>query len=143
MAQQLLVQRNDKAAVAPLAKLAAQAPAPRTQLHALWTLDGMDSLDPASVVRALAHPSRDVRVAALRLSERWLREGNPAVQTAVLALVSDSDWAIREQLGASLGELPRAAKETAMVTFLERHGGDPVAVDAALSGLRGSEAAVL
>ena len=142
-AQQLLVQRNDKAAIEPLKKLANEAQAPRTQLHALWVLDGMDGLDPSSVTRALGHSSRDVRVSALRLSERWLRDGNAAMQAAVVALSSDTDWAVREQLAASLGELPRGAKEIALAAFLERHALDPVAMDAALSGLRGSEAAVL
>ena len=61
--------------------------------------------------------------------------------TAVLALMPDPDWAVREQLAASLGELPhRATKETAMAAFLERYANDPVAMDAALSGLNGSEA---
>jgi hypothetical protein len=79
----------------------------------------------------------------VRLSERWLREANQPMQSAVLALVSDSDWAVRDQLAASLGELPQAAKEAAVAQFLERSAADPVAVDAALSGLKGSEAAVL
>jgi mono/diheme cytochrome c family protein/glucose/arabinose dehydrogenase len=142
-AQQLLVQRNDKAAVEPLKKLAAESTLPRTRLHALWTLDGMDSLDPAGVTRALGDPSRDMRVAAVRLSERWLREGNGAMLTAVLALMPDGDWAVREQLAASLGELPQTTKEAAMAAFLERYANDPVAIDAALSGLNGSESAVL
>ena len=142
-AQQLIVQRGDKAAVEPLKKLAAEAPAPRTRLHALWALDGLDALDAATVTRALAHPSRDVRVSAIRISERWLREGDSAMQAAVLALTSDPDWAVREQLAASLGELPPGAKETSIVAFLERHAVDPVAMDAALSGLSGVEEATL
>src|SRR5205823_1512584 len=48
-AQELLVQRHDKAAVPALQKLAAAAPSPRTKLHALWALDGMDAIDPALV----------------------------------------------------------------------------------------------
>lgn len=142
-AQQLLVQRHDKTAVEPLRTLAAAAPAPRTRLHALWALDGLDEIDGDSVRRALRDPSRDVRVTALRLSERWLREGHAEMQDAVVALAADADWAVRAQLAASLGELPRSPKEAAMAAFLERHGSDPVAMDAALSGLSGSEAAVL
>lgn len=146
-AQQLLVQRDDKAVVEPLKKLAAESPVPRTRLHALWTLDGMDSIDSATVTRALGDSSRDVRVSAIRLSERWLREGNGPMLTAVLALMPDPDWAVREQLAASLGELPQGTKEntkeTAMAAFLERYANDPVAMDAALSGLNGSEPAVL
>jgi mono/diheme cytochrome c family protein/glucose/arabinose dehydrogenase len=142
-AQQLLVQRNDRSAIEPLKTLAAESTVPRTRLHALWTLDGMDRIDASDVTRALGDPSRDVRVSAIRLSERWLREGNGAMLTAVLALMPDPDWAVREQLAASLGELPQSPKETAMAAFLERHANDPVAMDAALSGLKGSESAVL
>ncbi len=35
------------------------------------------------------------------------------------------------------------ARDRAVVTLLERYGDDPVTLDAALSGLRGSELAVL
>jgi mono/diheme cytochrome c family protein/glucose/arabinose dehydrogenase len=142
-AQRLLVERNDKSAIGPLRKLATGAKEPRTRLHALWTLDGMDSIDAATVTGALSDPSRDVRVSAIRLSERWLREPGHPMAAAVLKLVPDSDWAVRAQVGASLGELPQGAKEAALSVFLEQQASDPVAMDAALSGLKGSEAAVL
>jgi mono/diheme cytochrome c family protein/glucose/arabinose dehydrogenase len=142
-AQRLLVERGDKSVVAALKTLAMEAGNSHTRLHALWTLDGMDAIDAASVMRALGDRSRDVRASAVRLSERWLREGNQAMRAAVLQLASDPDWAVKDQLAASLGELPQAMKETALAAFLDRDATDPVAVDAALSGLKGSEAAVL
>jgi mono/diheme cytochrome c family protein/glucose/arabinose dehydrogenase len=142
-AQQLLVQRNPAAAVAPLTRLAATAPAPRTRLHALWTLDGMDRIEAASVMKALSDPAREVRVSALRLSERWLREPGHPIAAAARTLASDPDWWVRQQLAASLGELPRGAREPALVSLLEAYANDPVVTDAAISGLRGSETVVL
>jgi mono/diheme cytochrome c family protein len=142
-AQRLLVERGDASVVGALKKSAASAPDKTTRLHALWTLDGLDRIDPDLVRRALADPSRDVRVAAIRLSERWLSEPDHPVQAAVLKLERDPDWAVRRQLAASLGELPKDVRETALARMLERHGNDPVTVDAVLSGLRGSELAVL
>jgi mono/diheme cytochrome c family protein/glucose/arabinose dehydrogenase len=142
-AQRLLVERGDKSAVSALEKLAGSAPQARTRLHALWTLDGLDALDPAIVTAALRDESRDVRVSAVRLSERWLREPQHPIHAAVLKLVAEPDWAIRAQLGASLGELPLGSRENALAAFLETHATDPVALDAALSGLAGSEATVL
>ena len=65
------------------------------------------------------------------------------MQGEVLKRLDDNDWAVRRQLAASLGELPAATKEAAIATMLERHGDDPIAVDAALSGCAGSELAVL
>jgi mono/diheme cytochrome c family protein len=142
-AQQLLVERGDKSVVPALMRLARTAPEPRTRLHALWTLDGIDALDAQTVTSALADSSRDVRTSALRLSERWLHEPQHPIRAAVLKLMEDKDWAVREQLGATLGELPKGSKEDAIATYLEAHALDPVAMDAALSGIADSEVAVL
>ena len=142
-AQRLLVERGAKAVVPALVTLAESATDPRTRLHALWTLDGIDAIRPTTVMKALEDRSRDVRVSAIRIAERWLGEANHPVQAAVLNRIGDTDWAVHQQLAASLGALPSGAREAAAVTLLERYGNDPVVMDAALSGLRGSEAAVL
>jgi mono/diheme cytochrome c family protein/glucose/arabinose dehydrogenase len=142
-AQRLLVERGATAVVPALVKLAASAADPRTRLHALWTLDGLDAIEPATVAKALEDSSRDVRASAVRLAERWLGEANHPIQAAVLKRLDDGDWAVREQLAASLGALPPGPRETALVSLLDRVADDPVVLDAALSGLRGSEAALL
>jgi mono/diheme cytochrome c family protein len=61
----------------------------------------------------------------------------------MLRRLDDSDWAVRQQLAASLGVLPGSARETALASLLEKHGLDPIVMDASTSGLRGSEPAVL
>jgi mono/diheme cytochrome c family protein len=142
-AQRLLVERGARSAIPALQQLTETATDWRTRLHALWTLDGLDAVAPATVVRALDDPSRDVRTSALRVAERWLGELNHPIHGAVLGQLEDHDWAVRHQLAASLGFLPSGAREAATVSLLERYGDDPVTMDAALSGLRGSEPAVL
>jgi mono/diheme cytochrome c family protein len=110
----------------------------------LWTLDGLDAIDPATVITALDNPSRDVRVSALRISERWLGDAASPVVAAVLQRSADTDPAVRRQLAATLGELKTGAqKEDAITALLVQHGDDPIVTDAALSGLRGSEPSVL
>ena len=142
-AQRLLVERGDRSAVAALARLAGSAKEPRTRLHALWTLDGLDALQPAAVEKALDDPSRDVRMSAIRLAERWLPEANHPIQAAVLKRLDDTDWSVRDQLAASLGALPQGPRESAIATLLAGHADDPVTLDAAISGVRGNEGAVL
>jgi mono/diheme cytochrome c family protein len=142
-AQRLLVERGDRAAIAPLRGLAANARQARTRLHALWTLDGLEALDASQVAAALQDPSRDVRVAGVRLAERWLRSGDAMLQAAVVKLASDPNWEVRAQAGASLGELPADAKVPVIANFLEQHSADPIATDAALSGIAGEEPRVL
>jgi glucose/arabinose dehydrogenase len=142
-AQRLIVERGAKSAVPALVKLALGAPDWKTRLHALWTLDGIDSVDRPTVTKALEDASRDVRAAAIRIAERWLGEAGDPIQAAVLKRLDDGDWAVRQQLAASVGTMPPGPRETAVLAVLERHGTDPVVMDAALSGVRGGEAAVL
>lgn len=142
-AQRLLVERGPRGVVPDLVKLATGAVDWRTRLHALWTLDGLDAIQPETVATALQDRSRDVRVSAIRLAERWLADAGHPLQAAVLKLIDDPDWAVHQQLAASIGMLPPGARERAAVDVLERYGNDPVVMDATLSGLRGSESIVL
>jgi mono/diheme cytochrome c family protein/glucose/arabinose dehydrogenase len=142
-AQRLLVERGGKSVVPALVKLAEGAKDWRTRLHALWTLDGIDSIERSTVSKALEDASRDVRAAAIRVAERWLGEAGTPIQAAVMKRLDDSDWAVRQQLAASLGALPQGQRESAVAAVLERYANDPIAMDAALSGVRDSEAAVL
>jgi len=142
-AQRLLVERGARGVVPDLVKLATGATDWRTRLHALWTLDGLDAIQPETITAALEDSSRDVRVSAIRIAERWLGEAGNAMQAAVLKRLDDSDWAVHQQLAASIGMLPPGTRERAAADVLERYGTDPVVMDATLSGLRGNEWAVL
>ena len=142
-AQRLLVERNERSVIGSLTQLVRSAKDWKTRQHALWTLDGLDGIEPATVVAALDDPSREVRVSAIRIAERWLGEPNNPVQAAVLKRLDDPEWPVRHQLAATLGVMPPSAREQAAVGMLERGGDDPITLDATLSGLRGSEMSVL
>jgi mono/diheme cytochrome c family protein/glucose/arabinose dehydrogenase len=142
-AQQLLVQRGDKSVVPQLKQLATETSDWRVKLHALWTLDGLDAIEAEDVLRALADKSADVRASAIRLAEPWVRQPDHPLAAAVLKLSGDPSWTVRRQLAATIGELPRPARTDPVVTMLTRYGGDPITVDATISGLAGSETDVL
>ena len=142
-AQRLLVERRETSAAPALRKLAEGAEDWRVRLRALWTLDGLDAIEPVLAARAMDDPSRHVRAAAIRISERWLSDANSSVHAAVNRRLDDSDWVVRQQLAASIGALPAAPRETLASALLSRHGGDPVTVDTVLSSIRGMEPAVL
>ena len=141
-AQRLLVEGGDTTVAPALKTLAAKAPDWRTRLHALWTLDGLDAIDVASVRKAFDDVNADVRASAVRLSERWLN-GDQALRAAVLVLVDDKNWNVRRQVAASIGEMPTSDRLAPAVTILTREGADPIIVDAAISSLKGIEADVL
>jgi putative membrane-bound dehydrogenase-like protein len=142
-AQRLLVERNDATVVPELKALATGTAPPRTRVKALWVLDGNDAIDVATITKALVDSSRDVRTSAVRIAERWLGEANSAIPAAVVKLTDDPDWQVREQVAASLGAMPPGPRETALASLLQKHGDDAVTMDAALSGARGSEPALL
>jgi hypothetical protein len=142
-AQRLLVERPEMSVAPALRRLAATADDWRTRLHALWTLDGIDAIEVDGVAKALDDRSRDVRAAALRIAERWLSPADHPIHAAVLKRLEDDDWFVRRQLAASVGALPPGPRESAVVSVLERYGDDPIVLDAALSGVRGSEMVIL
>ena len=141
-AQRLMVERGD-ASVVPLLKQAAQTTDWRTRLHALWTLDGLDAIAVEDVQRALGDKSPDVRASAVRLAERWIGQANHPLAAPVIKLLDDPSWTVRRQVAATAGELPQPARGEVAVAALTKYGADPIAVDAAISGLRGIEAEIL
>jgi mono/diheme cytochrome c family protein/glucose/arabinose dehydrogenase len=142
-AQRLLVERGDRSVAAALTRLLETTGDWRTRIHALWTLDGLIALTPAIVTKALSDPSRDVRASAARLAERWLSEADHPLQREVIALADDPDWAVRQHVAASIATLPPGRRESAIAGVLDKYGSDPIMTDVALSGVRGSERAVL
>jgi mono/diheme cytochrome c family protein/glucose/arabinose dehydrogenase len=142
-AQRMLVERRDRSVVPALVSIVESGAPARTRLKALWVLDGLDAIEPALVTKTLEDPDRDVRASSIRIAERWIGEPNHPIQAVVSKRLDDADWAVRHQLAASIGAMAPDEREAAAVAFLERHADDPIAMDATLSGLRGSEAAVL
>ena len=142
-AQQSLVERGDRASIPELRRLAVSAPLVRTRLHALWTLDGIDAVDMPLLERMLMADSKHLRIAALRIGERWIAEPHHGLQRSVRKLINDPELAVRRQLAASLGALPPDVRVKALAEFFGRHAVDPVSLDAGLSSARGLELDVL
>src|SRR5581483_10528137 len=68
-AQRLLIQKRDPAAVPPLRRLVRSGSKPLAQLHALWTLHGLQALDDDDVLAALRSPTAGLREHGLQLAE--------------------------------------------------------------------------
>jgi putative membrane-bound dehydrogenase-like protein len=98
--QRLLVERQDRSIVPALELLARQG-SELARTHALWTLDGLASLDDKLLIDALADRNPRVREQALRLSEPRLESAD--VIQAMIELTNDADAAVRFRLALSLG----------------------------------------
>ncbi|HVE35206.1 MAG TPA: c-type cytochrome [Gemmatimonadaceae bacterium] len=134
-AQRLLVERGAQSVAPALRAMLRDNADARARLHALWTLDGLGEADTSSVRVALADSSPHVRAAAIRVAEPHLARAGDALQPIVLALLSDRSPTVRRQLAASLGELPLAVRDSALLDVVVRYGDDPVVADLVVSAL--------
>ena len=138
-AQRLLVERQHGEAAAAVRELLRSSGDERVRLHAIWTLNGLEAADRETIVAGLSDASEHVRAAAIRIAEPLLREGDRELTSAVLRLVDDPAALVRRQVAATAGELPRDARDEALVAVASRAGGDPVVADMVVSGLHDRE----
>jgi mono/diheme cytochrome c family protein len=109
-AQKLLVLRGDRSVVPALTEMARSHSNPLARINALWTLEGLDALDPALVRQKLKDPEGQVRAAAIRVSESLYKQGDKSVVPDVSALAADADpnVAIQVMMTANLLKWPNA-----------------------------------
>jgi len=136
-AQHHLVYRQMRAAVPLLRELVGEGIAPAA-LHALWALEGLDALAPATWAAALRHEDPAVVQQAL-------------YQVALAGQPQDLPWAqvlarqdpeIDRYLALALPQLiaDPAARRAQLRQLAQRRKGDPIWGELALSGARNGEA---
>ena len=110
-AQKILVLRKDASVKDALSSMAKSHENHLARIHALWTLEGMDALEPLHVNTALADQHPQVRRAAIRTSETLIKAKHPeaaSLITAITAKITDKDPEVIMQtiLTAELLKLP-------------------------------------
>lgn len=133
MATQLLLWRNDTAAVGALEKLFQTSSRDVTRLHALCTLDSLGQLKKGTVAAALGDAAPGVRQHALRLAEPHLAE--PGIAAKVLKLADDADAQVRLQAAYTLGEWRDHCAAEALAALARRSARDPFTTSAVMSSL--------
>ncbi len=108
-AQKLLVIRGDRSVVPQLEKLALgktrfweSKPPAVTKVHALWTIDGLHATTKEVLLQAFTDESPDVRAAAVRISETYLKQQDTAMLDAIEHFKADTSGKVKIQLALSL-----------------------------------------
>ncbi|WP_247233162.1 c-type cytochrome [Telluribacter sp. SYSU D00476] len=103
-AQKELVVRGDKSVVPALRRKATGQTRTSTlgRLHALWTLEGLESLDKPTLLAALKATDVQIRKAAVRMSEPYLHKADATVLTALQTMAHDASRDVQSQLVLSL-----------------------------------------
>lgn len=120
-AQKLIIVRNDASAIPALKALAATSPNPLARLHALWTLEGLNSLDLKLIGLALKDKDPRVRSAAVRLCEPELTRGNTDLLRDLSQMAEDPDVDVAIQLILSLGHTGVPGGDAVIAKAHSRH----------------------
>ncbi len=89
-AQQLIILNQDKSVVKDLENLVNTSDNELTRIHALWTLEGLNSLKLATVKKLMKDPNPQIRIQALRASETLYKYGEKSLAADYKEMVKDS-----------------------------------------------------
>jgi mono/diheme cytochrome c family protein/glucose/arabinose dehydrogenase len=141
MAQRLLIEKRDPDSVELLQQAVQSAKSPLARLHALWTLDGLERLEPFVTLKALNDVDEHVRAAAVRLTEPPLVPAMRAqAMPRLLEMATDPSPIVQLHVAMMLSGIDDPAAENAVIALLSHTRADPAIMrDAVFSGLRGRE----
>lgn len=101
-AARLIFERQDDSAVPLLHRLAQESESPVGRMHALYALDGIKSLEPATLLSCLKAEHPSLRRHAIRLSEGIQ---DKSLVSQITSMANDPALEVRYQLAFSIGEL--------------------------------------
>ena len=115
-AQQLLVLKQDKSVVPALVAMTKTSTNQLARIHALWTLEGLNSLDAATVRQEMKDSDPQIRIQAIRASESLYKGGDKSLLADYRVATKDPDTnvAIQAMLTEKLfkpEDLPTIIKE--------------------------------
>jgi mono/diheme cytochrome c family protein len=138
-----LVERMDASTSPALRRLATTSPVAITRVHALWTLDGINSLDWPTAAAALRDAEPRVAAAAVRVSERFLASHPERTLAALMERARWNELAVVRQVALSVGTAPASLADPALREITLRNGKEAYVADAITSSIAGREAAFI
>jgi glucose/arabinose dehydrogenase/mono/diheme cytochrome c family protein len=105
-AQKLFIIRNDQTVVPALKKIALdEQPDEKTllgRIHALWTLEGLHSIDKSLLLAIMEDKAPELRRMAIWLSEDYIKKNDTGIFARLSKFIHDPDTDVRIQLSQSL-----------------------------------------
>jgi mono/diheme cytochrome c family protein/glucose/arabinose dehydrogenase len=127
-----------------LRQVARTASDPRTRIHALWILEGVDELTVEVLAAALRDPDPRVRHTGLRVAEPWLAlQGNDLVGQVLRVGLVDTDAWVRLQALLTLGSVSSEPAELGLAALASGDLTNTMVRSAVVSGLRFRERAFI
>lgn len=142
-AQQHLIARQATSAKQAIEKIALDAQNPYGQLHALWTLEGLNAFEKDLWAQLVASPQEPIiHETLIRFSA--FGEEDEAAQLAYFEKVAALDHPyINCQLAIRLGQMDAPQAREVLLQLAEAHRNDAVMSEAIISGIAGKESEFL
>ncbi|WOK06261.1 discoidin domain-containing protein [Imperialibacter roseus] len=140
MAQQVLVQRQDKSVAPELVKLAKTSNNLLARFHALWVLEGIGALDAGLVREMMKDSNPRMRIQAMWVGETLYKAGDMSLGADYVRMMNDEDTMVkmRAMMTGRLLKIPgtekavktvMAADQTAGVQLVGQQVLEPVVVN--------------
>lgn len=108
-AQKEIIVRNDRSVIPLLkemamgtAQRASGEPSPLARLHALWTLEGLQSIERELLTSLLNDKDNSMRTAAIRISESFLKRSDQVITNSLIKMAEEKNTELLAQLVLSL-----------------------------------------
>ena len=125
MAQQVLVQRQDKSVLPALINMVKNHNNELTRIHALWTLEGLNGLNEALINTLLLDENPNIRIQAMWASETLYKAGKLtlAAQYKKLSFDKDPEVAMRAMMTLRLFKIADTKAVVTKVLANSTHAG--------------------
>jgi len=137
-AQRLLLERQDKTVVPAVKSLFSNSPDPRTRLHALYVLEGLNALNEEIVKQSLLDSESGVRENGIMLAERYSK-----MVKLLIPMVNDPSKRVSFQAALSLGQFEGKNVIAALAEVITQYGQNDWFRSAVLSSEAGSSVEIL
>ena len=107
-AQRLIYENQDRSLSPRLRKLISDKN-DFARLHALWSLKGLEVIEPEDILVGLSDTNPKIRENVIRIAEASGFFGDPLIQKKLISLADDTDPTVRFQLALTLGKMEASA----------------------------------
>jgi glucose/arabinose dehydrogenase/mono/diheme cytochrome c family protein len=122
-ARKVLILRNDKSIAPQLKRALSESKNTQEKIELLWTLEGLQALDPNFLVTQMSSNDERLAVHAMRASEPWLKEANKDILASFKSIINNSQSnSILTQAFLSLKD--SSAKQSLQEFFAKHHQND-------------------
>ncbi|MCM8527086.1 MAG: c-type cytochrome [Lentisphaeraceae bacterium] len=142
-ARRLIVQQNDKSVASAIEELIASSTDYKTQINALWTLEGLNAVSLSAVQSGLKSSNQKVKINAISVAEKLPITSHAKMASILDDLQKSADYELTLQIALTAGTIKSEKSLGTLKSILtSKMLNKPYIREAVISGLYGRESAL-